>query len=198
MFFLRLATLPLAATLVLGLASPATACACCPDEDAHSIDFQKWSSHERDTLKQLRFGPSARLNVGQRESSAFTDMVHPAEAYPVKGALVGDAWRLTLRTKGGDGTLDLLLPAGFSRHAVDIHDGRKFSGGGPLLYKEWRFEGALKQSGLFKAGKSIPTRYALVLQGRGGQCDEPAEFTHWHLSLTGAANPYTFTGAFQR
>ena len=63
-----------------------------------------------------------------------------------------------------------------------------------MLYKEWRFEGEVKGTGVFKAGIIARTKYVLVFQGRGNSCDEAEDFTHWRLKITGKKADYTFHG----
>ena len=58
---------------------------------------------------------------------------------------------MTLRAGTNSRVLELLLPAKMWQHSADIHDG-KLSPGGPLLYKEWRFEGNVTGTGVFKVG----------------------------------------------
>jgi hypothetical protein len=82
------------------------------------------------------------------------------------------------------------------RYAADIHDGRTIGGDSrkPLLYKEWRFEGEVNGTGFFKAGIVARTKYFLVLQGRGNNCDTAEDFTHWRLKITGNKADYAFYG----
>jgi hypothetical protein len=79
-------------------------------------------------------------------------------------------------------------------YAADTRDGRKSDGGGPLLYKEWRSEGQVSGTGIFKASLVGPSKYFLVLQGRGNGCDDAADFTHWRLSISGPKARYAFYG----
>jgi hypothetical protein len=80
--------------------------------------------------------------------------------------------------------------------SADIHDGRTIGGDSrkPLLYKEWRFEGEVNGTGFFKAGIVAPTKYFLVLQSRGNNCDTAEDFTHWRLKITGNKADYAFYG----
>ncbi|MFL6337332.1 MAG: hypothetical protein ACJ754_28870 [Pyrinomonadaceae bacterium] len=68
------------------------------------------------------------------------------------------------------------------------------AGGGPLLYKEWRFEGQVSGTGLFKAGTAGPTKYLLVLQGRGNGCQNAEDFKYWRLQINGRRAAYSFYG----
>jgi hypothetical protein len=190
---LRVLSSVVAAGMLL-MPAPAEACACCPDEGDYMSATTKLDTHELSVLKASGFGPTAKLSSGQRGPEDFDALKHPAEAYPVSGTLQGKVLQLVFKDAGKAVPVSLTLPAQFVNFSADIHDGKRFSGGGPLLYKEWRFEGPAKDGGLFKAGR-MPTRYVLVLQGRGGRCDEPGQFTHWHLRLIGGKTDYAFTGA---
>jgi hypothetical protein len=189
--------IPVVAVGLLAHAAPASACACCPDDGDYASTTTTLDAFERSVLKPVRFGPTARLSSGQRGAEDFDALKHPAEAYPVSGTLQGKAFQLVFRDAGKAVPVSLTLPAQFVALSADIHDGKRFGAGGPLLYKEWRFEGPAKDTGLFKAGRS-PNRYVLVLQGRGGRCDEPGQFTHWHLRLIGGRTDYAFTGAIAK
>ncbi|MFN3431601.1 MAG: hypothetical protein ACK46X_16815 [Candidatus Sericytochromatia bacterium] len=138
--------------------------------------------------------PSVYLFDRVAGAEDFDALKHPAEAYPVSGTLQGKVLQLVFKDGGKAVPVSLTLPARFVNFSADIHDGKRFGAGGPLLYKEWRFEGPAKDAGLFKTGQA-PNRYVLVLQGRGGRCDEPGQFTHWHLRLIGGQTDYAFTGA---
>jgi hypothetical protein len=87
------------------------------------------------------------------------------------------------------------LPAKMLRFAADIHDGWTKPGyPEPVLYKEWRFEGEVNGTGLFKAGIVARTKYFLVFQGRGNSCDAAEDFKHWQLKITGKKADYSFYG----
>ena len=179
---------------LVALPDAALACACCPDDGAYGSRSAAPQAFEREEMAKIRFGPTARLQGGNRELSDFGDLTQPSWTYPVSGALAGNAWRLAFQLKGRKGVLELALPARFESFAADIHDGKRFSAGGPLLYKEWRFAGTVKDAGVFKAGAAAPTKYLLVFQGRGGNCDGAEEFTHWHLRLESPKATHAFSG----
>jgi hypothetical protein len=63
-----------------------------------------------------------------------------------------------------------------------------------VLYKEWRFEGEVNATGVFKGGITAQTKYLLVFQGRGNSCDGAEDFTHWQLKITGKKADYAFYG----
>lgn len=189
---------PLLWLAVLGLLlipTPAWACACCSETGYYSIGFDKPGEYELGLLKQMRFRGTANLFLtaaGMEEDAK--GLAHQADSYSLEGSLVGNVWKLTFRDGNKSGTLNLPLPAKMLSYKADIHDGQKSGGGGPLLYKEWRFEGQVNGTGLFQAGITGPTKYFLVLQGRGNACDNAEDFTHWRLKITGSRADYAFYG----
>ena len=78
-----------------------------------------------------------------------------AETYSLNGSLVGNAWRLEFRDGDKSGTLSLPLAPKVLTYMADIRDGQTSGGGGPLLYKEWRFEGQVR-GWAFSATASSP------------------------------------------
>jgi hypothetical protein len=182
------------ATLLL-LPGQADACACCSNAGDYRIGMGKPSAYELGILKQVRFRGPARLfltEAGMEENAR--GLAHRAEGYSLAGSLVGNVWRLNFREGAKAGTLNLPLPAKMLSYSADIHDGQTSGGGGPLLYKEWRFEGPVNGTGFFQAGIIAPTRYFLVLQGRGNGCQNAEDFTHWRLEIKGRKADYAFYG----
>lgn len=186
--------LVLLASLFL-LPGRAWACACCSNTGDYHNSFGKPSEFHLNLMKEVRFGGTAHLYLTEADvEESARGLAHDATSYSLGGSLVGNVWKLTFRDGNKSGTLNLPLPAKMSSHSADIHDGRTGGGGGPLLYKEWRFEGQASGTGLFKAGVVAPTRYVLVLQGRGNGCDSAEDFTHWRLKVTGRKADYAFYG----
>ncbi len=180
---------------VLLLPSRAWACACCSNAGDYYIGFGKPSDYELSILKQVRFGGTARLYLTEADmEESATGLADPAESYTLDGSLVGNVWKLTFRDGNRTGTLSLPLPLKMSSYTADIRDGQTSPGGGPLLYKEWRFEGRASGTGVFKAGLVAPAKYFLVLQGRGNGCQNAEDFKHWRLKVTGKKADYAFYG----
>ena len=160
------------------------------------MEFVKPDEFELGEMKRIRFGTKADLWTGEADAEvAAKGLAHPADSYSLTGSLVGNVWKLTFRNGDESGTLDLPLPAKMLRFAADIHDGRTKPGyPEPVLYKEWRFEGEVNGTGVFKAGITARTKYVLVFQGRGNSCDGAEDFTHWQLKITGKKADYSFYG----
>jgi len=184
-----------ASALLLLLPAPAWTCACCSSEGGYYVGSGRPSEYELSIVRQIRFGRTARLystEAGPEESAK--GLAHVAGSYALGGSLVGGVWKLSFRDGNQAGTLSLPLPARMTRYAADIHDGQTSPGGGPLLYKEWRFEGPVSGAGFFRAGIVAPTKYLLVLQGRGNGCQNAEDFKHWRLQISGRKAEYAFYG----
>jgi hypothetical protein len=180
---------------VLLLPSHARACACCSNDGDYYIGFGKPSAYELSLMEQVRFVGTAHLYLTEADlEESARGLAHRAESYSLKGSLVGNVWKLAFRDGNKAGTLNLPLPAKMLSYTADIHDGRTSAGGGPLLYKEWRFEGQVSGTGFFQPGIAAPARYFLVLQGRGNGCQSAEDFTHWRLKITGRRAEYAFYG----
>jgi len=182
-------------TLLL-LPSRVWACACCAHPGEYQIEFVKPDEVKLSVIKRIRFGTKAELWTGEADPEVAAEgLAHPADSYSLTGSLVGNVWKLTFRNGDESGTLDLPLPAKMLRFAADIHDGQTKPGyPEPVLYKEWRFEGEAKGTGVFKDGITAQTKYVLVFQGRGNSCDGAEDFKHWRLKITGKNADYSFYG----
>jgi hypothetical protein len=183
-------------TLLL-LPSRVWACACCAHPGEYQIDFVKPDAFKLGVIKRIRFGTKADLWTGEADPEVAAEgLTHPTDTYSLSGSLVGKVWKLTFRNGDESGTLNLPLPAKMLRYAADIHDGWTKPGyPEPVLYKEWRFEGEVNGTGVFKAGITARTKYVLVFQGRGNSCDGAEDFKHWQLKITGKKADYSFYGA---
>lgn len=185
------------ALLAVSLLLPARAwaCACCSNEGDYYVSAGRPSEYERSIVQQIRFGQTATLYTTEAGPEEMAKGVsHVAEKYALGVSLVGGVWKLTFRDGSKTGTLNLPLPARWTSYTADIHDGQTSPGGGPLLYKEWRFEGQISGTGIFKAGLVGPTKYVLVLQGRGNGCQDALDFKHWRLQVSGRKAAYAFYG----
>jgi len=161
------------------------------------MEFVKPDEFKLGEMKRIRFGTKADLWTGEADAEdAAKGLSRPADTYSLSGSLVGNVWKLTFRNGDDSGTLDLPLPARMLRFAADIHDGRLKEPGfpEPVLYKEWRFEGEVNGTGVFKDGITARTKYLLVFQGQGNSCDGAENFTHWQLKITGKNADYSFYG----
>jgi hypothetical protein len=170
------------------------ACACCADDGEYGISFSRPNAQQLELLRQIRFSKSATLFTNAAGFEAVRGLVDPKETYGLNGSFAGNMWHLAFRDGTAPGTLNLRLPARMLSYRADTHDGQRSGGGGPLLYKEWRFEGQANGSGFFQRGFTAPAKYFLVLQGRGNNCDNVGDFTHWRLEISGRKVGYAFFG----
>jgi hypothetical protein len=173
----------------------ALACACCSNTGDYYLSFGKPSTYEFGLMGWVRFGGAAHLYLTEAgPEEVVKGLDGAAETYAVNGSLVGRVWRLAFRDGNKSGTLSLPLPAKMLSYKADTRDGQTSPGGGPLLYKEWRFEGPVSGTGIFRAGTTAPSKYFLVLQGRGNNCDDADDFKHWRLQVTGRNAEFSFYG----
>jgi hypothetical protein len=195
----RTSVLVMMMLLIMACVSPAQvwACACCADDGDYDISFSRPSADQLDLLRQIRFSETATLFTNAAGFEAIRGLVNPKESYTLNGSFAGSLWNLVFRDGRLPGTLNLRLPARILFYRADIHD-QQAGGGGPLLYKEWRFEGQANGAGFFQPGFAAPARYFLVLQGRGNGCDNAKDFTHWRLEITGRKAGYAFFGELVR
>jgi hypothetical protein len=189
----------LSALLLVLMPSSTLACACCSNEGEYSRYLAKIRDYELEIIKQVQFGNQALLFTTARDlEEDSVGITNPQLEYSLNGSLVGKVWRLLFKDNSRAGVLNLTLPLQMESFSVDLQDGQKSAGGGPLLYKEWRLQGPVGGFGFFKSGMVGPTRYYLVLQGRGNGCDNAEDFKSWRLEITGKKARYAFYGKLGR
>ncbi|HEX8371128.1 MAG TPA: hypothetical protein VF604_21470 [Pyrinomonadaceae bacterium] len=209
MFLKKLSLIFLAAVACLTLFSnDAFACACCSESGDYRIWTGKPDKYSVDLLEEMKFDQAAYLYMNEAGFDVLKGLDSIAKAYEsdswvaspeyfsLTNAFAARTWKFNFKTKDGkNGTLTLPMPAQTVQFKVDIHDGKTSGGGGPLLYKEWRYKGVVQTgSGFFQAGIVKPTTYFLVLQGRGNSCDNAGDFTSWRLEIEGKKARYAFFG----
>lgn len=180
------------------------ACACCADDGLYSIWTGKPDGYYLEVLENIEFAEDAELYIdaagfevvkglnGIGENSENLDFSN----FGLTDSFMARTWKLNFKSKNGKtGTLILPLPSQMLSFKADIHDGKTSGGGGPLLYKEWRFKGNVQSgNGIFASSFAKPTTYFLVLQGRGNGCDNAEDYTHWRLEINNKKADYKFTG----
>jgi len=186
----------------------AFACACCAEPGHYSIRTSKPEAYQLGILKEMTFDKTAELylttagfetvkGLGAIETEMSAGQSGESDAIGFSSVFTKTkTWRVNLKTpQGKTGTLTLPLPAEMLSFKADIHDGKNGGGGGPLLYKEWRFKGSVQSgTGFLQSGIVKPTTYFLVFQGRGNNCDDLTNFTNWHLEINGKKADYKFFG----
>ena len=176
--------------------STALACACCSEEGQYSRGEGAPSEYQIAQMSGMQFAPSAETYFGTGDRENIKGVADVADQYEISAAFEANEWKLSFRDeKANTGTLTLPLKgAKMSDYRADIHDGRKSAGGGPLLHKEWLFRGNAQGTGVFKAGFAAPAKFTLIFQGRGNNCDNGDDFSHWRLEILGSKAAYAFVG----
>jgi hypothetical protein len=143
----------------------------------------------------MKFGSTAQLYLTDAGEDEVKGVASISQSNGLTATLEPKQWRLTFRAENGkSGVLTLPLPSKMTAFAADINEEGTSGGGGPVLYKEWRFEGSATGDGIFQAGFASPARYTLIFQGRGNKCDNGEDFTHWRLEISGKKAAYSFFG----
>jgi hypothetical protein len=195
---MRIAVVLAAMVAALVLAARAVACACCAERGEWHQYPARVGDAEMTELERLRPGNRAFLVVGPAGLAGVRGIEAPARVYSLAVARRGRGWALALRdARGGSGTLAFRIPPSGVSYAADLGDGRKHRAGGPLLYKEWRLDGRVFGTGVFARG-SAGARFRLVLQGRGNNCPNAADFRRWIIQVAGPRARYSLYGALLR
>ena len=194
--------------LVAFLPLKALACACCAEPGEYFIRTSAPGEYELGLLGEMKFDTAGYLFMNEAEFEVIKGLesiqkeyeseswVAASGKFDLANTFAAKMWKFNFKTPSGKtGTLNVPLPKQMLSFKADIHDGKNLGGNGPLLYKEWRFKGNLQSgSGFFQAGIVRPTTYFLVLQGRGNNCDNAEDFSHWRLEINGRKAKYTFFG----
>lgn len=190
----------LAAILILPM--DALACACCAEPGTYRLNTAKPSSYEIELLQKMEFDNAAELFLdagGADDIKGFGTLLQNTEEnefwkFSVKDVFAAQSWTLDFTSYNGKtGSFKLPLPTSMVNFKVDTHENEESTE--PILYKEWRFKGNVQSgTGFLKSGIVNPTTYFLVLQGRGNNCDNAEDFTHWRLEIRGKRAEYAFFG----
>ena len=192
----------------ISFAADAAPCACCSETGAYYITTTKPEQYQLDAFKEMAFTPNAFLYMTEAGEDSIKGIENFSQIYSSEswvaepygfnfaGSFLNKSWKMTFKDgKGRVGTLTLPVPTTMVDFDVDIHDGESSAGGGPSLYKEWRFKGNTGGgTGFFQKGIVPSTTYFLVFQGRGNMCDNASDFTHWRLEIRGPKAEYSFFG----
>lgn len=175
------------------------ACACCAEKGAYSISYQQPDAYILDEIAKLKFDSTATLysDAGGEDSIKGLSIIPESYAYDFYGLMSKKTWKMTFKTGTKSGVLTLPMPTKMLSYKVDLHENDEIQAD-PTLYKEWRFEGTTAGTGIFASGIVAPTKYFLVLQGRGNICDNASDYTHWRLEITGKKAGYAFYGKLKQ
>ena len=171
-------------------------CACCAEPGEWFERTGRLESYEVTELRNVEFNAVAKLYTTAAGFEGTKGLPAQYESFQLSNSL-SRALKLTLTFKGerGEtGSLVLQLPRVATTFGADLHDYPEGSAG-PILYKEWRFGGTARGSGMFRRSVVPGTKFRLVLQGRGNNCLSSTDFHHWRLDITGPRADYAFYGA---
>ena len=164
-------------------------CACCTDEGEW---YQRTGKSDLVQLDRVRFAPTVNTYEPPGSDGELSS------TYALSHTRNGRRWQLRFRDEQGKtGTLSFVLPLSAVYFGADLHDSEP-GGLGPLLYKEWRFNGTAQVAGIFKGLLKGTARFHLILQGRGRRCTEAEDFKHWTLQINGAGDSYSFYGSLNK
>lgn len=167
----------------LAAAPAAYACACCAEPGTW---FQYTDRVDAGEVNRVQFRPVARLYLTAGGFDAVKGIATPKARYPLVVQKAGRAWTLRF---GSSGTISFALPARGEQFGVDLGDGKRSGGGGPLLYKELRLKGTARGGGTFSGGT-----FRLILMGRGNNCLNADDFHRWRLEVSGRDGGYALFG----
>ena len=166
-------------------------CACCADEGEWYQRAERITADMRKEINRVGFSDATNGMSGM-EDGPFSD-----GKFELTRSNDMPRWHLKyVGAQGKSGSLSLPIPVRLVNFGADVHDGQQGGGGGPLLYKEWRFDGSATGTGVFKTWRSA--KFRLVLQGRGNHCTQAEDFKHWNLSVNHRSTSLSVYGAVVR
>jgi hypothetical protein len=175
----------------------AAACACCADTGDWYERTRRMQAYEIDQLRRIRFSNTASLFLTEADD-AIKGLPVDYQSFSLSDFFKqGNALALAFKgERGAAGSLTLFLPRVVTSFGVDMHQYPDGSSG-PILYKEWRFEGSVNGSGIFRKGMARGTKFHLILQGQGNNCLSAEDFKNWRLQIKGPRASYAFYGSLK-
>jgi len=187
--------------LTLTHSAPVYACACCAEPGTWFQDTAKSNPEVLAIVGQLsrKLDKTASLYLTAAGFEAVKGISQPSETYILRRIPpYTQSWKLEFTDQQSNrGTLTFTIPTTAVFFGTDPKDGQQGGGGGPVLYKEWRFEGPVSGTGIFKDGTTARTRFRLILQGRGNMCPAAEDFKSWILQVDGPRANFAFSGALK-
>jgi hypothetical protein len=164
-------------------------CACCAEEGEWYERSARITETQLHELNRVRFSPTANTYQTPADDNDLS------VSYALTQVRSGRRWELKFRDEQGKtGTLSFMLPGTALFYGADMQD-RPPGGVGPSLYKEWRFSGTARVTGVLKKGLAGAARFRLILQGRGNNCEQAEDFKNWILQVSGPRRAYAFYGS---
>ena len=192
---------------LLSFSTIAFACACCAEPGTYSIWTGEPDSYYLGVLEDMKFDQTAELFMTEagfdlikglgdiRREYESDSWVTTGGRFDLAATFTSNVWNFRLKTPGGrTGSLVLPIPDQMLTYKVDQHDSED-KGNGPVLYKEFRFKGKIRNgAGFLRSSMIRPSTYFLVFQGRGNGCDNASDFSNWRLEINGRNARYAFFG----
>lgn len=180
------------------------ACACCADPGTYSVTTRRLAQYELTLLKDMKFGSVVDVymtEAGWEDMRGLTQLVKEFEetsagALSIADSFTGSVWTLRITSAAGKvGTITLPRPAMMTSRRIHIPDNTSTSPN-VSLYKEWVFNGTVASgTGFLRGGIVKPsTRYTLLFQGHGNNCDNAEDFSNWRIEIKGPRADYAFFG----
>ena len=192
----------IAGVLALLQTTGAFACACCTHIGQRYVENTRLQPFQRDIINDVRFSKAANLFTDERDLADIKGIANPSEKYALTVSRQKDRFVFSFRDeKKSEGTLTLAISDAIAVFEIDPRDPEAPPGGGglgPLLYKEWRLTAPFSGTGIFNSGNGGYQRITLIFQGRGRNCPEPGQFTHWTISVHGPLANYLFYGELEK
>ena len=164
-------------------------CACCAEEGEWYERSARITETQFYELNRVRFSPTANTYQTPADDNDLS------VSYALTQTRKGRRWELRFRDEQGKtGTLSFTLPMTAIFYGADMQDSPP-GGVGPTLYKEWRFNGPARVTGVLKKGLAGAARFRLILQGRGNNCEGAEDFKTWLLQVSGPRHAYAFYGS---
>lgn len=183
---------------LLGSMNAAPFCACCAERGTYSLSVKKPDAYEIGELKRIQI----------QTTELYTDAGYPetikgikplGETFIANCVLQNKLWKFEIiDEKNQSGILSFPLSATMVDYKVDYNENDE-KASNATLYKEWRFKAKVSNTtGIFQFGIKPTTEYFLVLQGRGNNCTQAEDFTHWRLEIFGKNAGYAFFGKLKQ
>jgi len=163
------------------------ACACCSELGDRFVERVGITELERGIFDEVSFATEASTTLG-------ADYSRPVSMTVSKGR---NAWTFAVTLPDGEsGRLIFPIPGIVARFEVDPREPAESPSGvqRPVLYKEWKLIAKPTGEGILQDNASGDQMMALILQGRGNRCVDPADFTAWTIVLYGSRGEVTFFG----
>lgn len=180
--------------VLIGLSAQAAyPCACCFDPGERRDVASSVDPFVLEDLDRLRLGPVATLFVTSCDIDCVQGLANPQYDYAISTQHDGLTWQITFASPDArGGSLQMQLDQIVHLFSTDFDP---ITGGpAPKLYKEWRFDVAVRGSGDFAAvTPDIPAQ--IVFSGFGNRCDMMEDFGHWRLQVQGGDVDFALFGA---